>query len=94
MNKVVIFLLINILIFIAIRYLAIIGGFLAGLGASDHYKYFAYVLWFLLASQIIAILAWPNSKITTVGKGLSVTILVLLHIGSISGNIPTYLVPH
>ncbi len=63
MKRFFILLIVNITVFIIVRYISLLSAFLFGLGASDHYKYesYAYIPGTLIQLGILIILAFKNN---------------------------------
>ncbi len=84
----------NVVVFIALRYMAILIAFLIGMTAADNYENFKYVLLFLLISQILFVVITRKKTIPLVYYIVTGLILAALYLGSITELIPSYIIPY
>jgi hypothetical protein len=89
--RTIIFQLVNIVVFVAMRYVSAIAAILAGIGAADHYKvYGRYVYLPSTVVQLIVLIAFVRSKNywTRLNAKIAMAIIVLLTILSFFEVIP------
>jgi hypothetical protein len=94
MKRLFLLLIMNLSVFMAIRYLSLISAFLLGMGASDHYKFESYVYLpgTVMHLAILLVLAFSNRKDQSKISSQYIIITVVLVFLSIAGflNIVPY----
>jgi len=89
--RIIIFQLINFIVFVTIRYLSAIAAILAGIGAADHYKVYGryvYLPFSLIHLIILFALARSKNYLTSINGKFGMAIIAVLAILSFFEIIP------
>ena len=101
MEKIIGFVFINLIIFIACRFIILIFGFLIGMGAADHYKYESYLYLPLTVLQLFILIYLyirkkkldKNQRIDQIKYLITFALLIFLSVAGFFNLIPSRFVP-
>lgn len=90
--------LLNVIIFIAVRYISLVGAFLSGLGASDHYKYESYFYAPGTLAQIgvlvYLVLKRGSNRNVRIDFLIALAVVIFMSVAGFMGIIPYHIIPY